>query len=71
MSKMNEHSQQLEETRQAYYWKFMDFIYDNLANNQLSDDDICKLEETQQRASSVSKQMIPNSTLNTYQREVA
>ena len=64
MSKINEQLQQLQEVQQAYYWKFMDFVYDNLVNSELSDDEINKLEETQNRASSTSKQIVSQLPLN-------
>ena len=71
MSKINEYTQRMQEVQERNNWKFMDFVYDNLVSNSLSDDDINKLEETQQRASSTSKLIVSNSTLNPYQVKVA
>ena len=62
MSKITEQLQRIQDVKEEYYYKFMDFIYDNLVNSELSDD-IDKLEETRQRNS--TKRLIYRQTYDT------
>ena len=75
MSKIKEQLLHDQDTKMKYHGEFMDFIYDNLVNTKLSDDDINKLEEDQLRPSSVSKQIIStqasNNTENNNKRRIA
>ena len=71
MSKISDYTLHMQEVQERNNWKFMDFVYDNLVSNKLSDDDINKLEETQLRASTTSKLILSNQTLNPYQTMAA
>lgn len=45
MSKVKESMLRSSDLQMEYYSKFMDFVYDNLVSNELSDEDINRLEE--------------------------
>jgi hypothetical protein len=44
MSKMKEQQLQQQERQMDYYYKFMDFVYDNLVSNELNSEEISRLE---------------------------
>ena len=64
MSKIKDDLLYQQDLQMQYYGKFMDFIYDNFHNNQLNESEINKLEEDQQRPSSVSKHIVSEQPLN-------
>ena len=65
MSKINEYSQLSDEVQQAYMFKFMDFVYDNIVSTELNEDDVIEMESSlNQRPLPLSKSIISNISLN-------
>lgn len=66
MSKMKEQQLQQQEKQMDYYYKFMDFVYDNLVSNELSDSDISRLE-AEMNSTLFSNRSLPKSSINNKQ----
>lgn len=64
MSKLKEQILKDQEVKMEYYSNFMDFIYDNLVSNELSEKDINKMEEDSKEPSTVSDLILSQKALN-------
>ena len=64
MSKIKEQIQRERDLMMGFNASFFDYIYDNLRNDDLSEDDINKMEEDFNKPSTVSNLILSKEALN-------
>lgn len=64
MSKIKDQIEKEQSKEFEYYTKFMDFIYDHIVVNRLSDEDINKIEESFRKPSTVNTLILSEKALN-------
>jgi hypothetical protein len=62
--KLKEELQKQQDTQMNYYCQFFDWLYSNIINSELNDDEIQDMEEVK-ASSQISKQSISRFTLDT------